>query len=113
VAVTNGVGITIPAGAGRGDTKDTAYPVIGLATFAGFAVQLRFMIPDAPRSAVTFGAPGRGYAVNSTESLCPAAFIATTVYMVFTAFLMPMTVNDLSLGPARFGFLLSGIQITL
>jgi hypothetical protein len=107
------VGKTIVSGAGRGDTNDTIYDVIGLPTLEGFAVQLKLIIPEAPRTAVTFGTPGRGYGITVTESLWPAAFIATTVYVVVNAFLIPVTTKDLSLGPARFGLLLSGKQITL
>ena len=113
MAVTDGVGKTIVSGAGRGDTNDTTYPVIGLPTLEGLAVQLKLIIPEAPRTAVTFGTPGRGYGITVAESLWPAAFIATTVYVVNNVFLIPLTTNDVSLGPARFDLLLSGTQITL
>jgi hypothetical protein len=57
--VANEVGATV-----------TIYPVIGLATWPGFAVQTRLITPEAPRSAEdTFGAPGRGYDVSFIESL--------------------------------------------
>ena len=87
--------------------------MIGLATLEGFAVQVRLITPEAPRTAVTFGTPGRGYGVSMTESLCPESFIASTVKVAAVAFFRPVRTNDLSLGPARFGFLLSGTQITL
>ena len=60
VVVTVGVGMTIVCGTGRGDTTDTRYPVIALVGFEDFAVQERLITPDAPRTAVTLGTPGRG-----------------------------------------------------
>jgi hypothetical protein len=62
---------------------------------------------------VTLGTPGRGYDVKATESLCPTAFIATTVKVVATVFLRPVTVNVLMVGPTLFANLLSGTQMTL
>ena len=112
VAVTNGVGITIDSGA-AGDTKLTTYPVIGLAALEGFATHVSLITPAVPRTAVTFGAPGRGYGVNMTVSLWPASFIATTVKVVATPFFIPGITNEVAVGPAIFGFLLSGTQITL
>ena len=113
MAVTDAVGKSIVCGAGRGDTNDTIYDVIGLPTLEGLAVQLKLIIPEAPRTAVTFGTPGRGYAVNETELLWPAAFNASTVQVAGTVFFRGVITNDVSLGPARFNFLLVGIEITL
>lgn len=113
VGVSNGVGRTIDCGATEGNTKLTTYPVIGLAGLEAFAVQVRLITPAAPRTAFTFGTPGRAYDVNETESLWAAAFTATTVQVVGAAFFRFVTNNSLASDAAVFDLLLFGAQRTL